>query len=74
MRPAPDQMYGSFGRCENVKLWKMYFLQMNFGCTHKNKIVLEEEKGQVKKNAPIFAKIHLKRYFVLFLLIFFFYQ
>ena len=25
------------GRCENVKLWKMYFPQMNYGYTHKNK-------------------------------------
>ena len=31
------------GWCENVKLWKMYFPQMNFGYSHKNKIVLEKE-------------------------------
>ena len=32
------------GRCENVKLWKMNFPQMNFGYTPKNNIVLEKEK------------------------------
>ena len=37
----------------------MYFPQMNFGYTHKNKIVFEKRKK--RKNAPIFAKIHLKK-------------
>ena len=47
------------GRCENVKLWKMYFLQMNFVYTHKNKIDLEKIKKI--KNAHIFAKMILKK-------------
>ena len=35
-------IYSALGRFENVKSWKMYFSQMNFGYTNKNKIVLEK--------------------------------
>ena len=35
----------------------MYFPQMNFGSTHKNKIVLEEEGNKKKTFSVIF---HLK--------------
>ena len=36
----------------------MYCPQMKLGACHKNKIVLEKEK---RKNAPIFAIMHLKK-------------
>ena len=60
MRSVPQivLVYFLMGQCENMKLWKMYFPEMNFGYTHKNKIVLENEKKI--KNAPYFAIWHLK--------------
>ena len=55
-------------RCENMKLWKMYFPQMNFGYTHKNKIRQRKKKKMhgilrscIKKilQPPLKSKIEL---------------
>ena len=46
-------------RAEVGKFRKTYCPQMKLGSCHKNKILLEKEKEI--KNAPIFAKMHLKK-------------